>query len=90
VTTQGCHDSKNTAQPVQDWSEGIWPQMQCMGDTKAGTWIAKDRYGNKYFENLEGELPLRTRWVDYKDKELDLLQLEPGLHRFHTWSPATY
>jgi NADH ubiquinone oxidoreductase subunit NDUFA12 len=41
--------------------------MQCMGDTKAGTWIAKDRYGNKYFENLAEELPLRTRRVDYKD-----------------------
>ncbi len=27
------------------------------GDTKAGTLIAKDRYGNKYFENLEEELP---------------------------------
>lgn len=27
------------------------------GDTKAGTLIAKDRYGNKYFENLEDELP---------------------------------
>jgi len=27
------------------------------GDTKAGTLIAMDRYGNKYFENLEEELP---------------------------------
>ena len=42
-----------------------------MGDTKRGTFIAMDRYGNKYFENLEEELPLRTRWVDYKDKEFD-------------------
>ena len=32
-------------------------QMQYQGDTKAGTFIAKDRYGNKYFENLEEELP---------------------------------
>ncbi|KAI4624828.1 uncharacterized protein J4E87_005309 [Alternaria ethzedia] len=30
-----------------------------------------DKYGNKYFENLEEELPLRTRWVDYKDHEFD-------------------
>ncbi len=29
------------------------------GDTKAGTLIAKDRYGNKYFENLEEELPCK-------------------------------
>jgi hypothetical protein len=28
-----------------------------IGDTKAGTLIAKDRFGNKYFENLQDELP---------------------------------
>ncbi|KAM3080993.1 hypothetical protein ACMFMF_002908 [Clarireedia jacksonii] len=50
------------------------------GDTKAGTFIAQDRYGNKYFENLEDELPLRTRWVDYKDKEFDPSHIEPGWH----------
>ncbi|TVY44474.1 NADH dehydrogenase [ubiquinone] 1 alpha subcomplex subunit [Lachnellula occidentalis] len=50
------------------------------GDTKAGTLIATDRYGNKYFENLEEELPLRTRWVDYKDYETDASHLEPGWH----------
>ena len=32
-------------------------QMQYIGDTKAGTLIATDRYGNKYYENLEQELP---------------------------------
>jgi NADH:ubiquinone oxidoreductase subunit len=26
------------------------------------------------------ELPLRTRWVDYKDYELDASQLDPGWH----------
>ncbi|WPB06302.1 uncharacterized protein RHO25_010959 [Cercospora beticola] len=41
------------------------------GDTKRGTLIGIDRFGNKYFENLEEELPLRTRWVDYKDSEYD-------------------
>ncbi|MCJ1373616.1 hypothetical protein MMC20_004844 [Loxospora ochrophaea] len=46
-------------------------QMQNMGDTKAGTYIATDRFGNKYYENLEQELPLRTRWVDYKEQEYD-------------------
>ena len=50
------------------------------GDTKAGTLIGMDRYGNKYFENLEEELPLRTRWVDYKDKELDASHIDPGWH----------
>ncbi|KAL7650598.1 hypothetical protein ACMYSQ_010374 [Aspergillus niger] len=55
-------------------------QMQYIGDTKAGTLIGVDRYGNKYFENMEEELPLRTRWVDYKEKEYDPSQLEPGWH----------
>lgn len=32
-------------------------QMQNIGDTKAGTYIATDRFGNKYYENLEQELP---------------------------------
>lgn len=32
-------------------------QMQYMGDTKAGTYIASDKFGNKYYENLEQELP---------------------------------
>jgi hypothetical protein len=62
--------------------------MNGIGDTKAGTLIATDQYGNKYFENLAEELPcklaivnlcsthtdrsiVRTRWVDYKDKEFD-------------------
>lgn len=31
--------------------------MEFLGDTKAGTFIAKDKYGNKYYENLEDELP---------------------------------
>lgn len=33
------------------------------GDTKYGVLIGTDRWGNKYYENLEEELPLRTRWV---------------------------
>lgn len=32
-------------------------QMQYVGDTKAGTYIASDRLGNKYYENLDDELP---------------------------------
>lgn len=37
-----------------------WKELQAhtvTGDTKAGTLIGTDRYGNKYFENLEDELP---------------------------------
>ena len=51
--------------------------MMYIGDTKAGTFIAADRYGNKYYENLEEELPLRTRWVDYKNKEYDPFVFPP-------------
>lgn len=32
-------------------------QMMNIGDTKAGTYIATDRYGNKYYENQVEELP---------------------------------
>lgn len=28
-----------------------------VGDTKAGTLIGQDRFGNRYFENLQEELP---------------------------------
>lgn len=35
-------------------------QMMYIGDPKAGTYIASDRYGNKYYENLEDELPRKT------------------------------
>nr|POE65316.1 nadh dehydrogenase [ubiquinone] 1 alpha subcomplex subunit n7bm [Quercus suber] len=44
-----------------------------------------DKYGNKYFENLEEELPLRTRWVDYKDREFDPSQIEPGWHAWMSY-----
>lgn len=35
-------------------------QMQYIGDTKAGTYIATDKYGNKYYENQEQELPRQS------------------------------
>ncbi|MCJ1266364.1 NADH dehydrogenase 1 alpha subcomplex subunit 12 ndufa12/DAP13 [Lobaria immixta] len=60
-------------------------QLQNIGDTKAGTYIATDRYGNKYYENLEQELPLRTRWVDYKDQEYSPCQIEPGWHAWMSY-----
>ncbi len=34
-----------------------WELTTVAGDTKAGTLIAKDKFGNKYYENLEEELP---------------------------------
>ncbi|KAF1839041.1 NDUFA12-domain-containing protein [Decorospora gaudefroyi] len=60
-------------------------QMAHIGDTKAGTLIGMDKYGNKYFENLAEELPLRTRWVDYKDHEFDPSQIEPGWHAWMSY-----
>ncbi|MDI1491679.1 MAG: hypothetical protein OHK93_002888 [Ramalina farinacea] len=60
-------------------------QMQYQGDTKAGTFIAADRYGNKYYENLDDELPLRTRWVDYKESEFSPDQLDPGWHAWMSY-----
>ncbi|KAI9677491.1 MAG: hypothetical protein M1817_006445 [Caeruleum heppii] len=60
-------------------------QMQYLGDTKAGTFIGKDRFGNKYFENQVEELPLRTRWVDYVNKEYDPSQIEPGWHAWMSY-----
>ncbi|RDL35350.1 NADH dehydrogenase [ubiquinone] 1 alpha subcomplex subunit [Venustampulla echinocandica] len=54
-------------------------QMQHQGDTKAGILVGKDRWGNKFFENVD-ELPLRTRWVDYRDYESDASQIDPGWH----------
>ncbi|KAF7189914.1 NADH dehydrogenase [ubiquinone] 1 alpha subcomplex subunit N7BM [Pseudocercospora fuligena] len=63
-----------------------------IGDTKRGALVGIDRYGNKYFENLDEELPLRTRWVDYKDHEFDPSQIEPGWHAWMSYmvdkSPA--
>ncbi|KAF4548114.1 ATP-dependent bile acid permease-like protein [Elsinoe fawcettii] len=60
-------------------------QMQYIGDTKAGALVGTDLYGNKYYENLAEELPLRTRWVDYKDKEYDPSQIEPGWHAWMSY-----
>ncbi|KAI1660586.1 NDUFA12-domain-containing protein [Daldinia decipiens] len=70
------------------WRVGIkdyFHQLQNIGDTKAGTLIGVDRLGNKYFENNE-ELPLRTRWVDYKSSDFDTAQIEPG---WHAWMAYT-
>ncbi|KAK1760351.1 NADH ubiquinone oxidoreductase subunit NDUFA12-domain-containing protein [Echria macrotheca] len=58
-----------------------WHQLNYIGDTKAGTLVGVDKFGNKYFENAE-ELPLRTRWVDYAKHDFDPSQIEP---LWHSW-----
>ena len=53
------------------------------GDTKAGTLVGKDRYGNKYYENLKDELPcmflpekaqMATGLLDYSADAMGRLQ----------------
>ncbi|TQV91773.1 hypothetical protein V2A60_006108 [Cordyceps javanica] len=60
-------------------------QMWYIGDTKAGTYMGKDRAGNKYFENGE-ELPLRTRWVEYAKHDFDAAHIEPGWHAWMSYA----
>ncbi|KUI71469.1 NADH dehydrogenase [ubiquinone] 1 alpha subcomplex subunit N7BM [Cytospora mali] len=57
-----------------------------IGDTKAGTLIGTDKYGNKYYENMTDELPLRTRWVDYKNHDYDPAQIEPFWHAWISYA----
>lgn len=54
-------------------------QLQNIGDTKAGTFIAADRYGNKYYENLKEELP-RMSLFPLSSIWLDLVR-PPGSHQ---------
>ncbi|KAI1341019.1 NADH:ubiquinone oxidoreductase 13.4kD subunit [Xylariaceae sp. FL0016] len=70
------------------WKVGIrdyFHQMNYIGDTKAGVLVGTDRFGNKYFENNE-DLPLRTRWVDYKVHDYDASQIEPGWHAWMSYA----
>ncbi|KAF1739815.1 NADH dehydrogenase (ubiquinone) 1 alpha subcomplex subunit N7BM [Beauveria bassiana] len=54
----------------------------------AGTYMGKDRAGNKFFENGE-ELPLRTRWVQYAQHDFDAAQIEPGWHAWMSYAVDT-
>jgi hypothetical protein len=63
IATEQCllllvprYDGSYTA--LRDWELTI-----VAGDTKAGTLIAKDKFGNKYYENLEEELPCEHGWT---------------------------
>ncbi|KAF8244710.1 putative NADH-ubiquinone oxidoreductase subunit B17.2 [Wilcoxina mikolae CBS 423.85] len=55
-------------------------KQMLVSDTKAGTLVGVDRFGNKFYENKTEELPLRTKWVDYKEWDYDAAQVEPGWH----------
>ncbi|KAK1766268.1 NADH ubiquinone oxidoreductase subunit NDUFA12-domain-containing protein [Phialemonium atrogriseum] len=56
-----------------------WHQINYIGDTKAGTLVGVDKFGNKFYENND-ELPLRTRWVDYVKHDFDASHIEPMWH----------
>ncbi|KAJ4389326.1 hypothetical protein N0V93_006792 [Gnomoniopsis smithogilvyi] len=66
-----------------------WHQLQYIGDTKAGTLIGTDKFGNKFYENMADELPLRTRWVDYKVHDFDPAQIEPLWHAWISYAVDT-
>ncbi|EIM85527.1 NDUFA12-domain-containing protein [Stereum hirsutum FP-91666 SS1] len=65
---------------IKEW----WHQMQGIGDVKAGRFVGKDQFGNRYFENLDGfqEVPGRHRWVDFSQHYNNATQVPP---EWHSW-----
>ncbi|KAH7100582.1 NDUFA12-domain-containing protein [Auriculariales sp. MPI-PUGE-AT-0066] len=61
-----------------------WRQLQYIGDAKSGQYIGKDEFGNRYFENMNGEeeVPGRHRWVDFKQHDYHASQVPP---EWHSW-----
>ena len=58
--------------------------MQYIGDAKSGTYIGKDQFGNRYYENTNQyeEIPGRHRWVDYAQHNYHASQVPP---EWHSW-----
>ncbi|KAK0666420.1 NADH ubiquinone oxidoreductase subunit NDUFA12-domain-containing protein [Cercophora samala] len=65
-----------------------WHQLNYIGDTKAGTLVGVDKFGNKFYENMD-ELPLRSRWVDYAKHDYDAGHIEPLWHAWISYSVDT-
>ncbi|KAF9481980.1 NDUFA12-domain-containing protein [Pholiota conissans] len=61
-----------------------WRQMQYICDAKSGTYIGKDQFGNRYYENRNGEeeIPGRHRWVDLAQHDYNATQVPP---EWHSW-----
>ncbi|RXW25787.1 hypothetical protein EST38_g76 [Candolleomyces aberdarensis] len=61
-----------------------WRQLQYIGDAKSGTFVGADQFGNRYYENRNGEeeVPGRHRWVDYAQHEYNATQVPP---EWHSW-----
>ena len=59
-------------------------QRYLLDDTRAGTFIGQDQFGNKYYENSSYFVP-RDRWVEYpinKWLEYDATQIPPEWFRW--------
>ncbi|EGO01610.1 Ndufa12, NADH:ubiquinone oxidoreductase 17,2kD [Serpula lacrymans var. lacrymans S7.3] len=61
-----------------------WRNMQYIGDAKAGTYVGKDQFGNRYYENLnpEDEILGRHRWVDFAQHYSNATQVPA---EWHSW-----
>ncbi|EGX43206.1 hypothetical protein TWF173_008809 [Orbilia oligospora] len=71
------------------WKLGIRDsvyQLATLGDTKVGILVGTDSYGNKYYQNYDEELPLRNRWVIYKNFYGDAAEIEPGWHNWMSYA----
>ncbi|KIO29985.1 hypothetical protein M407DRAFT_242352 [Tulasnella calospora MUT 4182] len=65
---------------IREW----WRQLQYIGDAKSGRFVGMDQFGNRYYENRNGEeeVPGRHRWVDYAQHEFNASQVPP---EWHSW-----
>lgn len=76
------------------WRNGLvrsGRQIAYMNDTKSGTLIGEDDFGNKYYETSNPEeIHMRTRWVEYKDFwRFDATHSEPGWHYWLAYGTDT-
>lgn len=61
-------------------------QLNRIGDTKVGTLIGQDSFGNKYYENLQDEIIMRTRWVEFNNWYANMDRVEPGWRAWLTYT----
>lgn len=76
------------------WRNGLLRsgrQIAYMNDTKSGTLVGEDDFGNKYYETTdEDEIHMRTRWCEYKDFwRFDASHSEPGWHYWLAYGTDT-